>query len=176
MTDTAFGTPPPLFEEEFAAAMNAPTIEEPLVDPTETVGFSAKSAADKALSLLANKDRFKESSAQRTASLAYASLAQSDAIDRQTAVLERAAVAAERQADLTERLVAESRMANQLAFYSMNEEAFAPKGKTAPTEDEDGHALPPTIYQQIKVNLGIVAAKKAVTTAPYDEDDDTDFS
>jgi hypothetical protein len=176
---TEFDTPP-IFEQELAAeSVTAPVDDDFDDDAADNAPVSLKSPGDRARSLIANKERFKVSPAQRTASLAYAALEQAEATDRQTAVLERQAAAQERQNILTERLLAEQRMHNQLRFYGMTEADFTPKRSAAVEPLADGTPAPDSVWTQFKRNLGIIArttveAPALVTSRPASDEQDED--
>lgn len=169
---TEFDTPP-IFEQEMSAAFNPAendfeSFEDGPADTGLAESTSEKAPGERAHALLASKDRFKESAAQRTAALVYASLEQAAATDRQTAaidrqneILERQAEIAQRAADIAARTFTEARIQNQLRFYSLDESDFLPK-RSAVVAGVDGKPGADSVWTQFKRNLGIIAAKPAV--------------
>ena len=153
--DNDFDIPGQLVEPEYDAfATSGPAHNE----PTETM---ERTARERTLSLMANKDRYKESEAQHSASLVYAALAQADAADRSTDALTRLSEATERQAVAAERLVVEQRINNQLMFFSMSESDFAPRPPVPAGDDySDGASRPESLYSQMRRNIGITAAPR----------------
>jgi hypothetical protein len=169
---TEFDTPP-IFEQELDEQFES--FDSSADDVPDPVTSLPRSPGEEARRLILNKERYKESAAQRTASLAYASLEQAEATDRMTAMLERQVEALERQNALTERRFTEERMHNQLLFYSMSPTDFVTRREPAPAARADGSTPADSVYTQIKRNLGIqgprpkaeVAANTEIPPRPY---------
>jgi hypothetical protein len=125
------------------------------VEPqADGVPFSQKSFGERAQSLLANRERYKDSAAQRSASIAWATLEQSAATDRQTAAIERQTEVLAQQARIQTAQFEELRKQNQLTFYSMSPSDFDPKYAVEP-EAREGEVNRGSIFMQIKRSLGI---------------------
>ena len=174
MAGTDFDTPH-IFEQEFEREFAAAPAPEPSEPPyeEENVPFQLRTDREKALALIGNKDKYRESPAQRTASLAFASLEQAAAVDRQTAAIERQTEIFAEQNALTIRTLAELRMANQLAFIAMRPEDFAPKHAVEP-EQVAGQPVRESAHTQMKRNLGFIAVRPAIAAEPVNDFADGD--
>ena len=168
MTDLSTDFPgADLFESEFADPV---IFTDPTYPEDDRTPYSEKSAGDKARSLIADKERFKEHAHVRDASATYALLEQSEAVDRQTAAIERQTAVLERQALLTERMLTEQRIHNQLLFFAMSPADFEPKRAVDP-EPVDGAPARESVHTQMKRNLGIIAASPLAEAVSRDSDE-----
>jgi hypothetical protein len=170
-------TDPQLFEYGGLAESQMSEAEDGLSLPTEPqvdgVPFSQKSFGEKAQSLLANKERYKESAAQRSASLAWAALEQAAATDRQTSAIERQTAALVLQAEISNRMLAEQRKQNQLSFYAMTPADFEPKHAVEP-EQVEGEPKRESVFMQIKRSLGIAPPLAPVAEVVGDDAEASD--
>ncbi|KQO98186.1 hypothetical protein [Leifsonia sp. Leaf264] len=159
---------PQILEQESPATVSAS-----IAVHTEDAFASDGSQKDRALQLLADGAQFNQSEAKRAAALVRATLAHVEAIDRQTEVQAAHLAALLLQNQLMERMLAETRMGNQLAFFQMGVSDFelkkAPELEAAPDGTPREHP-----HTQMKRNLGILPAAKIATEPERAESDGAD--
>lgn len=169
---TLLNTEPPasvLFETEFdvpvAAAEPVPPIDTFEGDADDK--RSTRTLAERALSMLSNRERFRDSAAQRTGALVFASLEEAAATDRQTSAIERQTAVMEAQLAVAQQQLTQNVIANQLAFFALNPSDFTIRRGPEPVGVPDGGGGGgESLYTQMKRNIGILPPATSASPAP----------
>ena len=151
-------TPAPLYETEFDVPVPAAELDPPF----DTFGAdvedderASRSPGERALSMVRNKERFRESAAQRTGALVWASLEEAAATDRQTSAIDRQTAVMEAQLAIAQQQLTQSIIANQLAFFALDPSDFVSRRGPEQVSGTDGSPVD-SIYTQMKRNIGIL--------------------